>query len=198
MKNILDKLKFAMSAIESFICTKSETDVILATLNGECKGEPVDGQTAVRNVIANRANGPAYMRQPNPLYAGANNEVIACLSPFQFSVWNSAKDCPSFLTAYNRCMQGATITAIPAVNYSVFTQGTGLSEDQAKKIYLYCNPDAKASRSNKSSWVKLVVSQSDANPGKKTWSITTNFNGQKNVKITFIRIGRHVFVHGIQ
>jgi hypothetical protein len=197
MKNILNKLRFAMSAIESFVCTKSETDVILATLNGECKGEPVDGQKAVRNVISNRANGPSYMRRPNSLYDGTNMEVIACLSKSQFSIWNGVTNCAQFNVRYDKAMEGATITSIPEVDYSVFTNGTGLTLEQAKKIYLFCNPDSKDSRNNKEEWVKIVVKQSDANPKKPSWTAEVLINGRK-VKATFIRIGNHVFVHGIQ
>jgi hypothetical protein len=197
MQKIIDKLNFIFSAIEQLICGKTEEQIIIATLNGECKGEPVKGQKAVRNVIANRANGPSYMRVPNPLYNGTNKEVIACLSRSQFSVWNGVTNCTQFNIRYNKAMEGATITSIPEVDYSVFTNGTGLTLDQAKKIYLFCNPDAKASRNNNEGWVKIVVKQSDANPKKSSWTAEVLINGRK-VKATFIRIGNHVFVHGIQ
>jgi hypothetical protein len=197
MQKIIDKLNFIFSAIEQLICGKTEEQIIIATLNGECKGEPLNGQKAVRNVIANRANGPSYFRRKNPIYSGSNKEVLACLSKYQFSVWNSLTSCANFNSIYNNAMQGATITSIPEVDYSVFTNGTGLTLDQAKKIYLFCNPDAKASRNNNEEWVKIVVKQSDANPKKSSWTAEVLINGQK-VKATFIRIGNHVFVHGIQ
>jgi hypothetical protein len=197
MQKIIDKLNFIFSAIEQLICGKTEEQIIIATLNGECKGEPLNGKKAVRNVIANRANGPSYFRGKNPIYSGSKKEVLACLSKYQFSVWNSLTSCANFNSIYNNAMQGATITSIPEVDYSVFTNGTGLTLDQAKKIYLFCNPNASVSRNSRSSWVKIVVQQSDANPKKSSWSADVLINGQK-VKATFIRIGNHVFVHGIQ
>lgn len=192
--SVLNKLKFIVSQIDDIICGQSPQDIVLATLNGECRGEPADGQVAVRNVIKNRADGPKYFKNSNPLYTGNDNEAKACLSPFQFSIWNGKTTCLLFLAAYNRIMADATIESIPAVDYSVFTTGTGLTEAQAKKIYLYCNPKTATS---KEEWVVLTKKESAANPNKKSWSIKTTFKGRE-VQITFIRIGNHVFLHGIQ
>ena len=194
-KSLLNKLNFAISEIVSMLCGKSDEEIIIATLNGEARGEPLEGQKAVRNVIKNRTTGPDYFRNNDLLgYSGSNKEVEVCLCPNQFSVWNGISTCERFKAKYDKIMKTATITEIPAVDYSVFTNGTGLTEAEAKKVYLYCNPDTATS---KSKWVTLTKQQSAANPNKKSWSVTTNFNGRR-VKLTFIRIGKHVFVHGIQ
>ena len=194
-QNVLNKLNFLVSEIVSMLCGKSDEEIIIATLNGEARGEPLEGQKALRNVIANRTTGPKYFRADDLLgYSGSNKEVEVCLCPNQFSVWNNISTCERFKAKYDKIMKTATITEIPAVDYSVFTNGTGLTEDQAKKIYLYCNPETATSTE---AWVILIKNQSAANPNKKSWSVTTTFKGRQ-VNLTFIRIGKHVFVHGIQ
>lgn len=195
-QTVLNKLNFLVSEIVSMLCGKSDQEIILATLNGEARGESLEGQKAVRNVIKNRTTGPKYFRANDKLgYNGSNKEVQVCLAPYQFSVWNVITTCTAFLAQYNKVMRRPTITEIPEVDYSVFTQGTGLTVDQAKKVYLYCNP-ATATSTDK--WVTLTKQQSAANPNKKTWSIKTKFDGVNEITITFIRIGRHVFIHGLQ
>ena len=193
---VLNKLNFAISEIVSILCGKSDEEIIIATLNGEARGEPLEGQKAVRNVIKNRTTGPKYFMADDILgYNGTNKEVQVCLCPYQFSIWNGLSTCAAFLAKYNKIMRTPTITDIPEVDYSVFTNGTGLTEDEAKKVYLYCNPDTATS---KSKWVTLTKQQSSANPNKKTWSIKTKFDGVNEITITFIRIGKHVFIHGLQ
>ena len=57
--------------------TTNEIILIIAlTLWGECRGEPLEGQTAVASVIYRRGNG-------NP-----ERMADACLRPRQFSCWN--------------------------------------------------------------------------------------------------------------
>jgi len=152
-ESILNKLNFLLAQIDDLICGLSPADVVLATLNGECRGEPANGQVAVRTVINNRANDPKYFKKANPLYTGTNNEAKVCLSPLQFSVWNEKKTCELFMAEYNRIMANATINSIPIVDYSVFTDGTGLTEEQEKRNYLYCNPKTATSEED---WSVLV------------------------------------------
>ena len=193
---VLNKLNFVISEIVSMLCGKSEEEIIIATLNGEARGESLEGQKAVRNVIKNRTTGPKYFRANDLLgYNGTNKEVQVCLCPNQFSVWNGLSTCAAFLAEYNKIMRTPTITDIPEVDYSVFTNGTNITELEAKKIYLYCNPDTATS---KEKWVTLTKQQSAANPNKKTWSIKIKFDGVNEINITFIRIGKHVFIHGLQ
>ena len=192
INSILNKLTAELNYI---LCnTLSDSQIINATINGEAKGEPKEGQQAVRTVIYNRSIGPAYFRNKHKLYGGSSSEAKACLAPNQFSVWNNSSTCAAILAAYTNCMSGATVVGIPKVNHSIFTNGTGLTLEQAKKIYLYLNPTTTTS---KAPWVKLMVSQNSLNKKKRTWKALVTFQGRK-VKLTFIRIGAHLFVHGIQ
>ena len=39
---VLNKLNFAISEIVSILCGKSDEEIIIATLNGEARGEPLE------------------------------------------------------------------------------------------------------------------------------------------------------------
>lgn len=54
--------------------------VLILTLWGEARGEPVEGQIAVGNVIRNRS------KHPNPTRFGGSIKDV-CLKPAQFSCW---------------------------------------------------------------------------------------------------------------
>jgi len=55
----------------------SEVDILTLTIYGEARGEPIEGQVAVGNVIANRKKNNK-----------ASTYAEICLAPDQFSCWN--------------------------------------------------------------------------------------------------------------
>lgn len=57
----------------------SDTEILALTIYGEARGEPIEGQIAVANVINNR-----FLN--NPKKYKSISEV--CLEPLQFSCWN--------------------------------------------------------------------------------------------------------------
>lgn len=59
-----------------FIETLSYFDVAALTIYGESRGEPIEGQIAVGNVIKNRAS------------AWKKSIIDVCIQPEQFSCWN--------------------------------------------------------------------------------------------------------------
>jgi N-acetylmuramoyl-L-alanine amidase len=55
----------------------TDIDYLALTLIGEARGEPIEGQVAVANVIHNRA------------FSSGKSFKEICLAPLQFSCWNS-------------------------------------------------------------------------------------------------------------
>jgi spore germination cell wall hydrolase CwlJ-like protein len=62
-----------------------DLQVLTATLWGEARGEPVEGQKAVASVIVNRAK---YVKTHHYPMFGDGTIKAACLFPWQFSSWN--------------------------------------------------------------------------------------------------------------
>lgn len=69
------------------MANKFDLDIMALTLYGECRGEPLAGQTGVAWVIKNRWLHPGWWSRNRD---GINDDTIAavCLDPWQFSCWN--------------------------------------------------------------------------------------------------------------
>lgn len=59
----------------------SDIEILALTIIGEARGEPIEGQIAVGNIISNRLHG-------NPSRYKSYNDV--CLEQKQFSCWNKS------------------------------------------------------------------------------------------------------------
>lgn len=88
---------------------------LVATLAGEVRGEPIEGQVAVASVIRNRVNFD-IRHDGKPDWWG-EGYVGVCLKPKQFSCWNDTD--PNASTVYavaegmlTRQVMGATIAQL--------------------------------------------------------------------------------------
>jgi len=62
---------------EEILSQLTDSEILFLTLLGEARGEPIEGQVAVANVIMNRAKLRKQIIK------------VVCLSPKQFSCWNA-------------------------------------------------------------------------------------------------------------
>ena len=195
--NSIYKLMKLVSAVReevATICGFTDAQLLRATLCAESKGEPLQGQQGVLNVILNRAgtyHGVSNPRTANPIYQGSSRVSIAILRKLQFSCWNGTSTCESFKNAYAKAIAGCTINLTTA-DYSVFE---GATLEEAKKIFHYINPKTSTS---KEWWVQQVKTQSNAHTTDTSWTaqLPTKMGVSTLVTWRFWRIGAHVFVSG--
>ena len=86
-----------------------DVQVLTATLYGEARGEPPEGQKAVASVIMNRA---AYARAHRYPMFGDGTVRSACLYPWQFSSWNHNDPNREKMLALNLVMPDRVTSAL--------------------------------------------------------------------------------------
>lgn len=99
--------------VRALTAALSDTDILTLTLFGECRGEPIDGQIAVGQVIRNRVRIDIG-KDGKPDWWGEGYRGV-CLAPKQFSCWNDGDPTQATLILETSRMRNGQESVQPTV-----------------------------------------------------------------------------------